>query len=146
MRHIVKWHRVVTPVATILLYACAGTPTSPREPSVVAGGSANLAASTSEKPAVAAADVRSQSALVAAAIQADPTLTAARIHELSVEGYDLVMRKGQPIFCRNNIKTGSHIVRDSVCMNAAEVEIARANAQRNFGNALNSVAHPITSN
>jgi hypothetical protein len=62
--------------------------------------------------------------LQAAPTRADGTLDAERLAEAKRAGYSLVNTNGQVLYCRTDVKLGTHIHKssDTVCMTAQEMD------------------------
>jgi hypothetical protein len=65
---------------------------------------------------------------VATATIADPT--AEKILSLQRQGYKIVNRDGQILYCRTEKKTGTQIARETVCMTEKEADALRDLTQR----------------
>jgi hypothetical protein len=50
--------------------------------------------------------------------------------EVLVQGYRKVVVNGEPVYCRDDLATGSRIVRDPVCLTQAQLQAEQATAQQ----------------
>jgi predicted outer membrane protein len=46
-------------------------------------------------------------------------------------GYKIVSKNGETLYCREELKTGSHVRRDMTCLTKKELEMVRDAARRN---------------
>jgi hypothetical protein len=70
---------------------------------------------------------------VAAPPVASATATQAKtVQEASIAGYRIVNQNGEPMYCREQLKTGSHLRKETICLTAKELEIAREASKRNL--------------
>jgi hypothetical protein len=98
-------------VASALLVAgCASQPAS-RPESVAAVAAATPAAT--KAPAPAANQV-------------------ATVQEARKAGYKIVNEDGKTLYCREQLKTGSNLRKETICLTEKELETARAASQRNL--------------
>lgn len=56
---------------------------------------------------------------------------ATTVQEASKAGYRIVDLKGETVYCREQLKTGSHVRKETICLTAAELEAAREASRRN---------------
>ena len=65
--------------------------------------------------------------LATAPIRADGTVDAEKLAEAKKAGYSLVNTHGQLLYCRTEVKVGTHIPRntDTVCLTAQEMDEIR---------------------
>lgn len=91
-------------VTSLLVGACAGKPAGTPLPTTYV--------STTGQP------------LGAAPVRADGTVDAQRLADAKKAGYSLVNTHGQLLYCRTDVKVGSHIPRntDTVCLTAQEMD------------------------
>jgi hypothetical protein len=91
-------------VCSWVLTGCAVKPSAPPSP-------ATTYVSASGKP------------LDAAPMRADGTLDAEKLAEAKRAGYSLVNESGQLLYCRTDVKVGSHIRKntDTVCLTAQQM-------------------------
>lgn len=66
-------------------------------------------------------------------------LTAEQIVGLQRQGYMLVNGSGQTLYCRTNLKTGSHLQHDSTCLTEREMVALREQTQRGLENTMMQV-------
>ena len=70
---------------------------------------------------------------VAAQIEPVATTTpVTTVQEARMAGYKLVNQNGKTIYCREQLKTGSHLRKDTICLTAEELEAARSASRRNL--------------
>ncbi len=98
-------HIRLTGIAFLLLASCASEPVAPP--------AAPVAAPVAAQPAAAAA-TESQPKTVQAAQKA---------------GWKIVNQNGKEMYCREQLMTGSHMRKETICLTAEELELART-AQR----------------
>jgi hypothetical protein len=91
----------------ILVAGCAGQPTSP--PVVV------------EKVPAGAKEI---------APPTEGTVDATRLAEAKKMGYKLVNQDGQELYCRNDLKTGSRVQHELVCLSRKDLDELRARTQQ----------------
>jgi hypothetical protein len=89
-----------------------------------------LAACTSQRQAPQAAGAHNASA------------APATVQEAWRSGYKMVNEKGETIYCREQLKTGSHLRKDTICLTAKELELAREASQRNLEQMKRAVVPP----
>src|SRR5512141_2068724 len=58
-----------------------------------------------------------------------PVVTLAEARRL---GYRIVDENGQMVYCRDQIETGSHVRKDTICLTAEELAAARDASKRNL--------------
>jgi hypothetical protein len=91
-------------VGSLFIVGCAGKPSAPAPVATTyVSASGNLAA--------------------AAPLRADGTLDAEKLAAAKKEGYSLVNTNGELLYCRTDVKVGSHIRKntDTVCLTAQEM-------------------------
>ena len=59
--------------------------------------------------------------------------TGDKLVALQREGYKIVDRDGETVFCRTEKKTGTQIARQTVCMTEKEMALLREQTQRQIG-------------
>jgi hypothetical protein len=92
--------------------------------SLVIAGCAGCAGKPSAPPPLATTYVStSGSPLAAAPMRADGTLDAEKLAEAKKVGYSLVNTNGERLYCRTDVKVGSHIRKntDTVCLSAEQM-------------------------
>jgi len=57
-------------------------------------------------------------------------------------GFTPMVKDGQVLYCRQELKTGSHLQRESQCMTLAEFETLRQNTQQQMGEFLRHSSAP----
>lgn len=94
----------VLSLTSLLVCACAGRPAA-------------------SPPATTYVSTTGQ-ALGAAPIRADGTVDAQKLAEAKKAGYSLINSHGQLLYCRTDVKVGTHIPRntDTVCLTAQEMD------------------------
>jgi type IV pilus biogenesis protein CpaD/CtpE len=72
---------------------------------------------------------------VAAATAAPKTAAAKNpvgtVQEAQKAGYKIVNQNGKTVYCRDQLKTGSHVRTETICLTAEELEVAREASRRN---------------
>jgi hypothetical protein len=67
-----------------------------------------------------------------ATIRAEPAKSAAPTPTEKVTipyGYQTVMMNGEPMYCRNDVDTGSRVTHTRVCLSAAQLKASQDNSQ-----------------
>jgi hypothetical protein len=67
-------------------------------------------------------------------------IDGAKLTALQKAGYTLVNRNGQQLYCENDPKIGSRIVRDPTCLTEDELQRLRERTQQGMDNLSRSVA------
>lgn len=80
-----------------------------------------------EMPAPAA--VLAQAETEPAGASAEPIDTVQKARKA---GYRIVNEGGKTLYCREQLKTGSHLRKDTICLTAEELEIAREASRRSM--------------
>ena len=75
--------------------------------------------------------------------QADDTITEERLAEAKKMGYKLVNQDGQEFFCRTNLKTGSRVQRETVCVTKKDIDELRAQTQQGLANTTRQLPPPV---
>jgi hypothetical protein len=110
-------------------------------------------ASQSEKAAPAAAPAAAATAApiavapVAAATAAPNAAPATAgapktIQEARMAGYKIVNEKGKTLYCRDQLKTGSHVRQETICLTKEELDAAREASKRNMDQMMRAVPPP----
>ena len=60
------------------------------------------------------------------------TTPATTVQEARIAGYKLVNQNGKTVYCREQLKTGSHMRKDTICLTAEELDTARSASRRNL--------------
>jgi hypothetical protein len=68
--------------------------------------------------------------------------TAETVKAAQKAGYKIVTKKGETLYCREDLKTGSHVRRDMICLTEEELEMARDAARRNVDQMQRATAIP----
>jgi hypothetical protein len=108
-------------LVTVLGAGCAGTPPPAAQAQSVAAPVSPAAAPVS--PA-------------AAAVSKDGPLTGEKVLALQHEGYTIINKNGEVLYCRAEAKTGTRISRDTVCLTEKEMVALREETQRDLGNIM----------
>ncbi len=69
-------------------------------------------------------------------------LSADRMLALQRAGYTFVDKDGQTYACRKEVKTGTRLARESVCMTPAQADALRVETQRRLGEMMRSTPPP----
>ena len=62
----------------------------------------------------------------------EPAAPTKTVQEAWQAGYKLVSQNGETVYCREQLKTGSHLRKETICLTKAELEVARAASKRNL--------------
>jgi hypothetical protein len=107
--------RSVLLVAMLVVSGCAGRPAAvPPSTSYVARAS--------------------QAAPSASPVTADGTIDAKRLAGAKKMGYSLVNEDGAELFCRTDLKTGSHVQRETVCLTMTQLDALSTHTQQDLLN------------
>jgi len=60
------------------------------------------------------------------------TAPVATVQKASKAGYRIVKDGEETLYCREQLKTGSHLLKETICLTAEELELARAASRRNL--------------
>jgi len=63
-------------------------------------------------------------------------LTGEKVLALQHEGYTIINRNGEIMYCRAEPKTGTRITHDTVCLTEKEMLALREETQRDLGNVM----------
>jgi hypothetical protein len=66
----------------------------------------------------------------------DDQMTAKRLVQAKKEGFRVVNKDGEELFCRTELRTGSHAVRDTTCLTAKQIDDMQARTQADLQNYL----------
>jgi hypothetical protein len=58
-------------------------------------------------------------------------------------GYKVVNQNGQELFCSDDVQTGSHVHRETVCMTAADMQSLRDQTRQHLNNTMRQTAPPV---
>ena len=99
-----------------------------------------VAAATAAPAAPASAPV----AAATAAPNAVPATAGApkTVQEARMAGYKIVNEKGKTLYCRDQMKTGSHVRQETICLTKEELEAAREASKRNLDQMMRAVPPP----
>jgi len=64
------------------------------------------------------------------------------VQEARKAGYKIVSQDGKPMYCREELKTGSHARKDMICLTAEELAMVRDAARRNVEQMQRATAIP----
>jgi hypothetical protein len=78
----------------------------------------------------------------AQAIKTNGEITKEKILAMQRQGYKIINKDGEVYFCRKEIKTGTHLPGDTVCMTEKEVDDLRSRTQDALGNIMRTVPPP----
>jgi len=95
-------------------------------------------ASQSEKAAPAVAPVAAATAAPNAATAGAPKT----VQEARMAGYKIVNEKGKTLYCRDQMKTGSHVRQETICLTKEELEAAREASKRNLDQMMRTMPPP----
>jgi hypothetical protein len=57
---------------------------------------------------------------------------AMTLEEARSAGYKIVDQNGTTVYCRDQLKTGSHVRKETICLTRQELEAAREASRRNL--------------
>jgi len=103
-------------IGVLALAGCAGQPSSP-------------------PPTPAPAD-----RVVAVTSQDD--LDAKRLADAKKQGYKLVNNNGETLYCRTDLKTGSHVITQTTCLTAAQLDALHDQTRQSMQNQIKPLAPP----
>ena len=86
-----------------------------------------LEAACGSQPELPSADPVAEPAAAPAALTSVTTVQQAKS-----AGYKIVNEKGVTLYCREQLKTGSHLRKETICLTAEELEASREAARRNL--------------
>jgi hypothetical protein len=100
-------------------------------------------ASQPEKAAPPAAPpVATKAAPAAAAPVAGATTAPKTVQQAQAAGYKIVNENGKTVYCRDQMKTGSHVRMETICLTAEELEAAREASRRNMDQMMRPIPPP----
>lgn len=79
--------------------------------------------------ALAASDAAAAPSEAAAAPKPAKAMT---VQEAKKAGYKIVNQNGKTVYCRDQMKTGSHVRKETICLTAEEIDAAREASRRNM--------------
>lgn len=112
--------RIVHFALALIAVGCAGQPTTP--PPVV------IARASQAAPVVPLAP--------------GEKVDAKRLTDAKKLGYTVVDQDGKELFCRTDLKTGSRVERETVCLTYKEIEELRLHTQQGLANTLHQTPPP----
>ena len=101
-------------LCAVLLGACAGQP------------AATVPASTSVAKA-------SQTSATATPVGTDGKIDLEKLANAKKMGFTPVNKDGEVLYCRSDLKTGSRVERETVCMTLAEIDALREQTKQQMG-------------
>jgi hypothetical protein len=79
---------------------------------------------------------------VATKPQPGPNVDGDKLLAMKRQGYTIKDENGEVVFCRREIKTGSRLQSEVVCMTEKQIDNLREETQRRLGDAMRQVAPP----
>jgi len=74
---------------------------------------------------------------------ATPAATAPKtVQDAQKAGYRIVNENGKTVYCRDQMKTGSHVRTETICLTAEELEAAREASRRNMDQLMKPIPPP----
>ena len=64
------------------------------------------------------------------------------VQEAKIAGYKIVNEKGKTLYCRDQMKTGSHVRQETICLTKEELEAAREASKRNMDQMMKPMPPP----
>jgi len=92
--------------------------------------------------ALLATGCASTSAPPAQRVQLASNGTVADVKQAQKAGYKIVNKNGETLYCREELKTGSHVRKGTTCLTEAELEMVRDAARRNVDQMQRATAIP----
>jgi hypothetical protein len=78
-----------------------------------------------------------------AAPAAAPATTAPKtVQQAQAAGYKIVNENGETLYCRDQMKTGSHVRHETICLTKEELEAAREASRRNMDQLTKPIPPP----
>ena len=81
-------------------------------------------------------------AVAAQKVAPDTETKVATVQEAWKAGYELVDQNGETMYCREQLKTGSHMRKETICLTADQLEAAREASQRNLDQMQRAIPPP----
>jgi hypothetical protein len=110
---------------TAILVGCAGPPSAPAPTHPTQYVSADLKPLAQIQPT-----------------SPDDQMTAKRLVEAKKAGFTVVNKDGEVLYCRTELRTGSHAVRDTTCLTAQQIDDIHDRTQSDLQNYLKPNAPP----
>ena|SRR5271167_4730680 len=114
--------RPVTLMIIWVLAGCAGAPTAPPPPGAAAVASQAGAASPSSTP--------------------ESESDAKRRLDAKKEGFTLVNKSGEVLYCRTELRTGSHVAKDTTCLTQKQLDEQLEQTRQELGSLKTNVPRP----
>ena len=116
---------VRTLLGTAILMGCAGQPGAPAPTQPTQYVSADLKPLSEIQPT-----------------SPDDQMTAKRLVEAKKAGFTVVNKDGEVLYCKTELRTGSHAVRDTTCLTAQQIDDMHERTRADLQNYLKSNAPP----
>lgn len=91
---------------------------------------------------VLAAGCASQSQKAPPPAAAQATTAPKTVQEAQQAGYRIVNENGKTVYCRDQLKTGSHVRHETICLTKEELEAAREASRRNMDQLMKPIPPP----
>lgn len=115
--------RLLIVLTAALIAACAGQPTTPATTTVT-----NASQPTSK----------------AGPVDANGKINAESLANAKKMGFTPVNQDGQVLYCRSDLKTGSRVERETVCMTLAEIDSLREQTKQQMSDFARRAPPPVT--
>ncbi len=84
-------------------------------------------------PATTSVAKASQTSAAATPMGVDGKVDAEKLANAKKMGFTPVNKNGEVLYCRNDLKTGSRVERETVCMTLAEIDALREQSRQQMG-------------
>ena len=84
-------------------------------------------------PATASVAKASQTSATATPLGADGEIDPEKLANAKKMGFTAVNKNGEVLYCRSDLKTGSRVERETVCMTLAEIDALREQTKQQMG-------------
>jgi len=118
--------RVVIFTCALMVAGCAGQPETPAVPATTVVAKA------------------SQKAPTATPLGADGKINKEALANAKQLGYTPIDKDGNVLYCRTDLKTGSRVERETVCLTAAEIEDLREKTKQNMSDFARQIRPPVS--
>jgi endonuclease I len=81
-------------------------------------------------------------AATAAPATAPATAAPKTVQQAQAAGYKIVNENGKTLYCRDQMKTGSHVRQETICLTKEELEAAREASRRNMDQLMKPIPPP----